>query len=104
VCCKVRLKEKLLSSPRELRDEIGSLIWREDYTVCATHDVWLDSCLCSIDVPATVASAGLQGDWNSTERRSEFIVESPPSEGHTQPPPFSLTRRRRSLAAVALVR
>jgi hypothetical protein len=72
----VRLNEKLLSSPRELREEIGSLIWLEDYTVCARHDVWLDSCLCSIDIPATVVSAGLQGDWNTAERHSEFIVES----------------------------
>ena len=98
MCCKVRLNEKLLSSPRELRDEIGSLIWREDYTVCATHDVWLDSCLCSIDVPATVASAGLKGNWNTAERRSEFIVESPPSECHTQPPPYSFTRQHRVAA------
>ncbi len=75
MCAMVRLHEKLLSSPRELREEMGNLVWHQDYTVCSTHDVWLDSCLCSIDVEATVGSAGLQGCWNRHERHQEFIVE-----------------------------
>jgi hypothetical protein len=31
--------------------------------------------LCSIDVEATVGSAGLQGCWNRHERHQEFIVQ-----------------------------
>lgn len=72
MCTTVRINEKSLSSPRELRAEVGQLVWHEDYQVCEDHDVWLDSCLCSVDVPATVAASGLSGDWHA----KEFIVEA----------------------------
>jgi hypothetical protein len=76
MCVTVRLNGKRLSSPRELREEIGILVWQEGYTECATHDVWLDSCLCSIDIPASLVRAGLKGNWQGTGSRREFVVEA----------------------------
>jgi hypothetical protein len=76
MCSVVRLNQKVISSPRQLREEIGQLVWREKYIACASHDVWLDSCLCSIDVVATVTSAGLRGEGYNAGRHPEFIVES----------------------------
>jgi hypothetical protein len=76
MCATVRFNEKLLASPRQLREEIGRLVWHEDYTVCEAHDVWLDSCLCSVDIPASVEASGLSGDWIALNTATEFVVEA----------------------------
>jgi hypothetical protein len=76
MCAIVRFNEKLLASPRQLREEIGRLVWHEDYTVCEAHDVWLDSCLCSVNIPASVQASGLSGEWLAVNTASEFVVEA----------------------------
>ena len=81
MCAMVRLDNRLLSSPRELRGVTGILVWHEDYSVCATHDVWLDSCLCSIDIPSTLEGAGLHGNWAIEDRGNESSLLSTQSGG-----------------------
>ena len=75
MCATVKINKRHLSTPRELRAEMGRLVWRKDYEVCEPHDVWLDRCLCSIDIPASVEAAGRAGCWEVASDQKQFILE-----------------------------